>query len=117
MPATLDHVLLFLVAVVQPVLGYMSFRRLLRRQATGRHINLTLLYNRTIIGQWLLFILLTTQFTLSQDSRGASGQSAPSVVAQVTPLRLHTPPNATAQPSAGMQGIVDLVSAPARPVV
>ena len=53
-----DHIILILVALAQPVLGYRSFHRLLRLAAAGRMVKLGHLYNRTIIGQWLLFALL-----------------------------------------------------------
>lgn len=80
-----DHVILILVAIAQPILGYRSFHRLMRLAATGRMVKLGHLYNRTIIGQWLLFALLLITwysnhrpwaalgFTLHWDWQAAAG--------------------------------------------
>ena len=51
----LDHLLFLVLAVVHPVLGYFSFRRLLRRIAAGERIDRAHLYNMTMIGHWTLF--------------------------------------------------------------
>ena len=51
----LDHVLAFIILVVHPVVGYISFRRLLRRAAAGETIPTSVLYVRTIRGHWILF--------------------------------------------------------------
>jgi membrane protease YdiL (CAAX protease family) len=51
----LDHLLFLVLAVVHPVLGFFSFRRLLRRIAAGERIDRAHLYNMTMIGHWTLF--------------------------------------------------------------
>ncbi|MDH3548739.1 MAG: CPBP family intramembrane metalloprotease [Gammaproteobacteria bacterium] len=53
-----DHLFAVVIALIQPVAGYVTFRRLLRRIAAGETINRYRLYNRTIIGQWILFFIL-----------------------------------------------------------
>lgn len=53
-----DHLFVVVVVLVQPIAGYVTFRRLLRRVAAGETINRYQLYNRTIIGQWILFLVL-----------------------------------------------------------
>ena len=51
----LDHLLFLVLAIVHPVLGFFSFRRLLRRIAAGERIDRAHLYNVTMIGHWTLF--------------------------------------------------------------
>lgn len=51
----LDHLLALIILVVHPVVGYISFRRLLRRAAAGETIRASSLYVRTIRGHWILF--------------------------------------------------------------
>lgn len=52
----LDHGFVFLMAVVYPVAGLVSFRRLLRRVAAGETVNRSQLYRNTFIGHWLVFV-------------------------------------------------------------
>lgn len=51
----LDHILIFVVAVVYPISGYFSFQRLLRRSAAGKPVDRTRLYDLTLMGHWGLF--------------------------------------------------------------
>jgi membrane protease YdiL (CAAX protease family) len=54
----LDHALVILIAIVHPVVGYVSFTRLLRRAAAGIKIDRVRLYTGTIVSQWTLLALL-----------------------------------------------------------
>ncbi|MDJ0709376.1 MAG: type II CAAX endopeptidase family protein [Woeseiaceae bacterium] len=81
----LDHAFFALVAVVLPIVGYFSFRRLLKRAAAGEQINPMHLYRFTALAQWILFVLLFTiwfamgrplaalGFTLEADGRLLAG--------------------------------------------
>ncbi len=53
----LDHLFVLAFALVYPVLGYFSFRRLLRHVAAGHSPERLRLYLQTIGGQWLLLAL------------------------------------------------------------
>ena len=53
----IDHLLLVILAVIHPVVGYMSFQRLLQRIAAGEAVHRNNLYQMTITGQWALFAL------------------------------------------------------------
>ena len=53
----LDHGLVFIIAIVYPIAGFIGFRRLLRRVAAGESINRSQLYRNTIIGHWTLLLM------------------------------------------------------------
>ncbi|MGI9263145.1 MAG: CPBP family intramembrane glutamic endopeptidase [Woeseiaceae bacterium] len=53
----LDHLVLIILAVIHPVVGYFSFQRLLRRIDAGEVVERSKLYQMTITGQWALFAL------------------------------------------------------------
>jgi membrane protease YdiL (CAAX protease family) len=53
-----DHLLAVILAVVYPVAGYISFRRLLRRIEAGEAVDRTGLYLNTIAGHWTLFTMV-----------------------------------------------------------
>jgi membrane protease YdiL (CAAX protease family) len=53
-PTYADHVFVLLFAVVYPVAGYISFRRLLDRIEAGLQADRANLYRHTIVGHWLL---------------------------------------------------------------
>jgi membrane protease YdiL (CAAX protease family) len=53
----LDHLFVFLLVIVVPSVGVVSFRRLQRRVANGEHINRGELYLHTALGQWLLLLI------------------------------------------------------------
>ena len=81
----LDHAFFVIVAVVLPVVGFISFRRLLRRAAAGEAVNPMHLYRTTALVQWMLFVVLLVMwlllgrplsalgFTLDADARLLAG--------------------------------------------
>ncbi|MGI9204393.1 MAG: CPBP family intramembrane glutamic endopeptidase [Woeseiaceae bacterium] len=62
----IDHLLLVVLAVIHPIVGYFSFQRLLARIAAGEAVDRSKLYQMTITGQWVLFAL-TVGAWLYQD--------------------------------------------------
>ena len=52
-----DHLFVALFAVVYPLVGFISFRRLLRRIAAGQPLDRHKLYRDTIAGHWLLLAI------------------------------------------------------------
>lgn len=61
-----DHLFVFVFAVIYPIVGFIGFRRLLRRIEAGIPVNRKLLYFNTITGHWILFVLALTVWTLSE---------------------------------------------------
>jgi len=61
-----DHLFVFVLAVVHPVAGYISFNRLLGRIEAGEIVNRSRLYLETIAGHWILFVLALALW-FSQD--------------------------------------------------
>ena len=55
----LDHGLVFVIAFVYPVAGFIGFRRLLKRAAAGEAIVRSELYRNTMISHWTLFLMCT----------------------------------------------------------
>jgi membrane protease YdiL (CAAX protease family) len=53
----LDHGLVFIIAIVYPIVSFFGFRRLLRRIAAGETVNRSQLYRNTFIGHWTLFFI------------------------------------------------------------
>ena len=51
----LDHVLVFIIVVVHPIAGYISYQRLVRQARAGDVINRSRLYESSILQQWILF--------------------------------------------------------------
>ena len=64
----LDNLLVFVLAVVQPVAGYISFNRLLRSIESGKTFDRSKLYLQTIAGQWLLFAFAISLWIFQQRS-------------------------------------------------
>jgi len=60
-----DHVYFLLIAVAAPVVGYISFQRLLRRVAAGQNISPAHLYKFTMASHWTLFALLLVLWAVS----------------------------------------------------
>ena len=60
----LDHVFFLIVAVVLPIVGYVTFQRLLRRVAAGEQVNPMHLYRTTALAQWALFVVLVMTWFL-----------------------------------------------------
>ena len=59
-----DHAFVILFAVIYPVSGYFSIRKLRRTIAAGKPVNRKHLYDMTLIGHWLLFALALVLWTL-----------------------------------------------------
>ena len=70
-----DHLFIILFAIVHPVTGFISFRRLMRRVAAGEIVNRGDLYLKTIIGQWILFSIGIVVWTYSSRPWSAIGFS------------------------------------------
>lgn len=65
----LDHLFVLLFAIIYPVVGYFSFKRLLRRVARGQQVLRLRLYSATFAGHWLLFgIAVVLWATASRDA-------------------------------------------------
>lgn len=65
-----DHLFVALFAIVYPAVGFVSFRRLLKRVALGQSVARLTLYDATIVGHWLLFAIAVTLWTVaSRDAR------------------------------------------------
>lgn len=52
-----DPAFVFLFALVYPIVGYVSFQRLLRRVAAGETVPRWPLYQATLAGHWALFVI------------------------------------------------------------
>lgn len=59
-----DHLLVFIIAVVYPIGGFIGFRRLMRRVAAGEPVNRLQLYRNTLVGHWTLFFLFLALWTV-----------------------------------------------------
>ena len=70
-----DHLFIILFAIIHPVTGFISFRRLMRRVAAGEIVNRGDLYLKTIIGQWILFSIGIVVWTYSSRPWSAIGFS------------------------------------------
>ena len=55
--ASLDHLFVFLFAFAYPIMGWFSFRRLLRRLDAGEPANRSQLYTHSSVGHWALLLL------------------------------------------------------------
>lgn len=53
-----DHLLIFVIAFLQPVVGYLSFTRLLRLVRTGHRVDRSRLYVMTIASHFLVFFVV-----------------------------------------------------------
>jgi len=67
----MDHLFVFVLAVVHPVAGFISIRRLLRRIEAGEVVDRTKLYLTTITSHWILFAF-TLALWFSQDRSWSS---------------------------------------------
>jgi membrane protease YdiL (CAAX protease family) len=68
-----DHLFVFVLAIVHPIVGYVSFKRLLRRIEAGEIIDRTKLYLTTIMGHWFLFALALVLWISQERSWSALG--------------------------------------------
>ena len=71
--AILDHLYFLTIAVAQPIVGYISFNRLLRRVEAGETISPTHLYKTTMAGHWTLFAILLAIWFFAERSWNALG--------------------------------------------
>jgi membrane protease YdiL (CAAX protease family) len=63
-----DHFLILMLFLVQPIHGWLSFRRYLRKIAAGEPADRPRLYRETLILEWVfLAVLLAVFFGLSRD--------------------------------------------------
>lgn len=62
----IDHLYLLTIAVAVPISGYITFNKLVRRAEAGESINLSRLYNSTMLSQWVLFFLLLGAWKLAE---------------------------------------------------
>ena len=53
----LDHAFIVLIACIYPIVGFVSYRRLLRRIAAGEAVNRPKLYRSTFLSHWTLFFV------------------------------------------------------------
>lgn len=68
-----DHLLVLTIAVIQPISGYISFNKLVRRFEAGETVRVTHLYDSIMAGHWLLFgvvVILWRSLDRSWDSLG-----------------------------------------------
>jgi len=68
-----DHLFVIVLAIVHPIVGYVSFKRLLRRIEAGEIIDRTKLYLATVAGHWFLFALALTLWISQERSWSALG--------------------------------------------
>ncbi len=52
----IDHLFVIVLAVIYPIVGYISFKRLMRRIDAGETVRRSELYLHTMAGHWTLFI-------------------------------------------------------------
>lgn len=71
-----DHLFAFVLAVVVPISGALSFQRLLRRVEAGDTIDRIALYKATFATQWILFLLLAVLWFGNDRSWSALGFDA-----------------------------------------
>ena len=81
----IDHAYFLAAVVLMPVVGFISFRRLMRRVAAGETVDPMHLYGTTALVQWTLFVILAVTwialerpfaalgFTLALDVRLLAG--------------------------------------------
>lgn len=65
MHTIVDHVFVLAFVVVYPAVGFVSFRRLLRRIEQGRAVDRSRLYAQTIVGHWALLAVGLILWTAS----------------------------------------------------
>jgi len=68
-----DHVFFLAIAVAQPIVGYISFNRLVRRVEAGETISPSHLYDTTMAGHWSLFAVLLAIWFFTERSWDALG--------------------------------------------
>jgi membrane protease YdiL (CAAX protease family) len=53
--SVIDHLFVFIVVVLHPVAGYLSYRKLIRQARAGKAINRCRIFEISILQQWTLF--------------------------------------------------------------
>lgn len=69
----LEHAFVIIIAIIYPIVGFIGFRRLLRRVAAGEKVDRSQLYRNTFIGHWLLFFIWTALWASSSRPWSAVG--------------------------------------------
>ena len=69
----LDHAFVFFIAIVYPIVAFVSFRRLLKRVAAGESVNPGELYRNTIITHWTLFVVCMAIWAFAERPWPAMG--------------------------------------------
>jgi membrane protease YdiL (CAAX protease family) len=69
----IDHLFVLLFVVVHPVIGFMQFRRLLRRVDAGESVDRSEMYYQTIIWQWILLAVGAVIWAFSSRPLSAIG--------------------------------------------
>jgi membrane protease YdiL (CAAX protease family) len=70
-----DHLFVVILAVIHPIVGYVSFKRLVRRIDAGEIIDRTKLYLTTMTGHWFLFAFALALWISQERSWPALGFS------------------------------------------
>ncbi len=52
-----DHAFFIILAVIYPIMGYISFRRIMGRIAAGKVVRPSEVYRSTVLGHWSLFAI------------------------------------------------------------
>jgi membrane protease YdiL (CAAX protease family) len=68
-----DHLVVIVFALLYPIVGFIGFRRLLRRIEAGIPVNRNLLYFNTILGHWILFVIALCVWAISERAWGDLG--------------------------------------------
>lgn len=61
----LDHLFIFVIAIIYPIVSVVSYRRLHARIAKGEKVERTDMYNSTMIGHWCLFAVALVHWAYS----------------------------------------------------
>ncbi len=70
-----DHAFVFIIAIAYPIVGFIGFRRLLRRVAAGEKVNRSDLYRTTFFSHWILFFIFIALWAHSTRPWSAIGIS------------------------------------------
>lgn len=71
----IDHLFFVVLVLVHPIVGYFSFKRLLRRIAAGEKVDRANLYSITMIGHWTLFCMAMAIWLAGDRDWGTLGFS------------------------------------------
>ena len=61
----MDHLFVIVFALIYPIVGFIGYRRLLKKFEAGIPVNRKQLYNHTIIWHWILFVLALVVWAMS----------------------------------------------------